>query len=183
HHFTAMGAVVIVPDPTRPISALIMSPAALALTIAAAAVALLGMSIVASLSDRRAKSLLRGRNRLLDAALNNMVQGVNMFDADARLVLYNDRYLQMYRLSPDVVKRGSTIRDLVEGRIRSGTFFTTDPERYIAELTDTLLHDRTPSQKTLQLDDGRVIAVSSQPMAAGGWVVTHEDVTERSRAI
>jgi diguanylate cyclase (GGDEF)-like protein/PAS domain S-box-containing protein len=183
HHFTAMGAVVIVPDPTRPISALIMSSAALALTIAAAAVALLGMSIVASLSDRRAKLLLRGRNRLLDAALNNMVQGVNMFDAEARLVLYNDRYLQMYRLSPGVVKRGSTIRELVEGRVRSGTFFTTDPDRYIAELTETLLHDRTPSQKTLQLDDGRVVAVSSQPMAAGGWVVTHEDITERSRAI
>jgi diguanylate cyclase (GGDEF)-like protein/PAS domain S-box-containing protein len=183
HHFTAMGAVVIVPDPTQPISELIMSPAALALTVAAAAVALLGMSIVASLSDRRAKSMLGDRNRLLDAALNNMVQGVNMFDAHARLVLFNARYLQMYRLSPELVKPGSTIRELVEARIASGTFFTTDPERYITDLTEALLHARTPSQKTLELDDGRVIAVSSQPMAAGGWVVTHEDITERSRAI
>ncbi len=183
HHFTAMGAVVIVPDPTQPINDLIMSSTALALTIAGAAVALLGMSIVASLSDRRAKSMLSDRNRLLDAALNNMVQGVNMFDAQARLVLFNARYLQMYRLSPGVVKPGCTIRQLVESRISSGTFFTTDPERYIADLTDALLHDRTPSQKTLELDDGRVIAVASQPMAAGGWVVTHEDITERSRAV
>src|SRR5215471_3549475 len=183
HHFTAMGAVLIVPDPTRAIDALMLSSDALALTIAAAAIALLGMSIVASMADRRAKNLLRDRNLLLDAALNNMVQGVNMFDAQARLVLFNQRYLQMYRLSPDLVKPGCTIRDLVESRIKTGTFFAIDPERYIADLTNALLHDRTPSTRTLDLADGRIIAVSSQPMAAGGWVVTHEDVTERHRAV
>jgi diguanylate cyclase (GGDEF)-like protein/PAS domain S-box-containing protein len=183
HHFTAMGAVDIIPDPARPIGTLLLSPDALALTIAAAAVALLGMCIVASIADRRAKNLLHDRNLLLDAALNNMVQGVNMFDAQARLVLLNERYLQMYGLSPDAVKPGCTIRDLVENRIRSGTFFAIDPERYIADLTGALLYDRTPSAKTLELDDGRVIAVSSQPMAAGGWVVSHEDVTERHRAV
>ena len=177
-----MGAVAVVPDPGRPISGLILSPDALALTVATAAVAILGMCIVASLGERRAKLLLSERNRLLDAALNNMVQGVNMFDAQARLVLHNERYVQMYRLTTDVVKPGCTIRELVENRVRNGTFFATDPERYIAELSDALLHDRRPSTKTLELDDGRVISVSSQPMAAGGWVVTHEDVTERHRA-
>jgi len=183
HHFTAMGAVLIVPDPARAIDALMLSPDVLALTIAAAAVAVLGMCIVASVADRRAKTLLRDRNVLLDAALNNMVQGVNMFDAQARLVLFNERYLQMYRLSPDAVKPGCSIRDLVENRIRSGTFFAIDPEQYIADLTGALLHDRTPSAKTLELEDGRVIAVSSQPMADGGWVVTHEDISERQRAV
>ena len=182
HHFTAMGAALIVPDPGRPISGLILPPDTLALTVAAAAVAILGMCIVASLGERRAKLLLSERNRLLDAALNNMVQGVNMFDAQARLVLHNERYVQMYRLAPDAVKAGCTIRDLVESRIRSGTFFATDPEQYIAELSDALRYDRRPSTKTLELDDGRVISVSSQPMAAGGWVVTHEDVTARHRA-
>jgi diguanylate cyclase (GGDEF)-like protein/PAS domain S-box-containing protein len=183
HHFTAMGAVLIVPDPARAIDTLMLSSDTLALTIAAAAIALLGMSIVASMADRRAKILLRDRNFLLDAALNNMVQGVNMFDAQARLVLFNERYVQMYRLSPDVVKPGCTIRDLVENRIKSGTFFAIDPEQYIADLTGTLLYDRTPSNKTLELEDGRVISVSSQPMAAGGWVVTHEDITERQHAV
>jgi diguanylate cyclase (GGDEF)-like protein/PAS domain S-box-containing protein len=177
-HFIA-----IVADPARPIDALILSPDALALTIAAAAFALLGMSIVASLADRRTKHPLRDRNVLLDAALNNMVQGVNMFDAQARLVLFNQRYLQMYRLSPDVVRPGCTIRELVENRIRSGTFFAIDPEQYIADLTSALLYDRTPSSKTLELADGRIIVVRSQPMAAGGWVVTHADITEREHAV
>jgi len=183
HHFVAMGAVLIVPDPGRAIGDLILSPDALALTVAAAAVAVLGICIVASLSDRRIKSMLGERNRLLDAALNNMVQGVNMFDADGRLTVYNERYLQMYRLTPDVVKPGCTIRDLVENRIRQGTFFAIDAEGYIEELSGAVLHDRTPSTKMLELADGRVIAVASQPMAAGGWVVTHEDVTERHRAL
>jgi diguanylate cyclase (GGDEF)-like protein/PAS domain S-box-containing protein len=182
HHFVAMGAVLIVPDPDRAISGLILSPDALALTVAAAAVAVLGMCIVASLGDRRVKSLLSERNCLLDAALNNMVQGVNMFDAHGRLTVYNERYLQMYRLTRDVVKPGCTIRDLVENRIRKGTFFAIDAEGYIAELAGAVLHDRTPSKKMRELTDGRIIAVASQPMAAGGWVVTHEDVTERYRA-
>jgi diguanylate cyclase (GGDEF)-like protein/PAS domain S-box-containing protein len=182
HHFTAMGAVLIVPDPVRPIAALIMSPAALALTVAAAAVAVLGMCLVASLGDRRAKHLLHDRNVLLDAALNNMVQGVNMFDAQGRLMLFNERYLQMYRMSPDVVRPGCTIRELVENRVKSGTFFAVDAERYIADLTGALLRERTPSLKTLELTDGRVIAVANQPMAGGGWVVTHEDITERHLA-
>src|SRR6202023_1165009 len=112
---------------------------------AAAAIAVLGMCIVASIGDRRAKHQLHDRNVLLDAALNNMVQGVNMFDAQGRLVLFNERYLQMYRLSPDVVKTGCTIRDLVESRVKSGTFFGVDAEQYIADLTSVLLRERTPS--------------------------------------
>ena len=182
HHFVAMGAVVIVPDPARVIDMLTLSPNMVALTVAGAAVAVLGMAIVASLGDRRAQGLLQDRNLLLDAALNNMIQGVNMFDAQARLVLFNERYMQMYRLSPDVVKPGCTIRGLVEHRIAQGTFFAADPEQYIAELTAALQTDRNPSRKVLELSDGRVIAVLNQPMAAGGWVVTHEDITERHRA-
>src|SRR5262249_12903447 len=82
----------------------------------------------------------------------------------------------------DVVKQGCTIRELVEHRIEKGTFFNTDPERYIADLTAALLTDRRALRKTLELDDGRVVAVLSQPMADGGWVVTHECITERHRA-
>jgi diguanylate cyclase (GGDEF)-like protein/PAS domain S-box-containing protein len=182
HHFTAMGAVLIVPDPTRVIDKFMLSPQMLAFTVAGAAVAVVGMCIVAGVGDRRAKEMLRERNLLLDAALNNMVQGVNMFDAQAKLVLWNERYLQMYGLSTDVVKPGCTIRDLVEHRIEKGTFFDTDPEQYIADLSAALLHDRRPSCRTLELEDGGVIAVTSQPMAGGGWVVTHEDITERHRA-
>src|SRR5215831_11933920 len=162
-------------------SCLMPSPETMALTVAVAAIAVLGMGTVARVGDRRAKIRLHHRNLLLDAALNNMSQGVNMFDADGCLLLANERYLRMYGLSGDVVKPGCGIRDLVAARVKSGTFFAIDAERYIADLF-TRLQSRTPSTKTLELTDGRVISVSNQPMADGGWVVTHEDITERHRA-
>src|SRR5262249_9466620 len=162
-------------------SCLMPSPETMALTVAVAAIAVLGMGIVAGGGERRAKIRLHHRNLLLDAALNNMSQGVNMFGADGCLLLANERYLRMYGLSGDVVKPGCGIRDLVAARVKSGTFFAIDAERYIADLF-TRLQSRTPSTKTLELTDGRVISVSNQPMADGGWVVTHEDITDRHRA-
>src|SRR5262250_2581944 len=92
HHFTAMGAVEILPDPTRVIDAFSLSPTTLALAIANAAMAVLGMTLIAAFTDRR----LDANSRLLATALNNMTQGVVMFDRSERLMVCNDRYLEMY---------------------------------------------------------------------------------------
>ena len=132
-----------------------------------------------ALREREAKS--QAQNLQFDAALNNMTQGLNMFDTAGRLVVSNARYLQMYGLSPDIVKPGCTVRDLVQQRIAAGTFFAVDPEKYIADLTASMAK-KNPINATMELTDGRVITVISQPRADGGWVVTHEDITERRRA-
>ena len=125
---------------------------------------------------------LRGQNKQFDAALNNMTQGLNMVDTAGRLVVCNERYLQMYRLSPDNIKPGCTIRDLVQQRIAAGTFFSIDPEKYIADLSSSMAA-KNPISVTMDLTDGRVITVITQPLpGGGGWVVTHEDITERRRA-
>src|ERR1700722_8187923 len=65
HHFTAMGAVEIVPDPTRVITALSLSPSSLAIAIASIAVAILGMSLMSAFADRR----LDDQGRLLALTL------------------------------------------------------------------------------------------------------------------
>ena len=70
---------------------------------------------------------LREQNRLFDAALNNMTQGLCMFDKDARLVVRNQRYLTMYGLSPDVVKPGCTLRDLMQHRKEPGLVLLATP--------------------------------------------------------
>jgi diguanylate cyclase (GGDEF)-like protein/PAS domain S-box-containing protein len=133
----------------------------------------------AALREREAKS--QAQNLQFDAALNNMTQGLNMFDTAGRLVVCNARYLQMYGLSPDIIKPGCTVRDLVQQRIAAETFFSVDPEKYIADLTATMA-EKNPISATMELTDGRVITVVSQPRTDGGWVVTHEDITERRRA-
>ncbi len=87
HHFTAMGAIEIIPDPTRAITEYSLSPGALALTITGAAVAFFGMCLVGAFADSR----LRKRDRLLRTAVSHMSQGLVIFDASARLVVCNDR--------------------------------------------------------------------------------------------
>jgi diguanylate cyclase (GGDEF)-like protein len=176
HHFTAMGAVEIIPDPTRHIQALSMSPAVLALAVAGAAVAILGMSFAGAFADRR----LRERDLQLITAVNNMSQGLVMFDAAERLVVCNDRYIEMYRLSRDLVKSGTTLRELVRYRIEAGTL-ARDAEEYRTALLAAIAEGKATSW-VVESPDGRAISVTNQPMPGGTWVATHEDITERRRA-
>jgi diguanylate cyclase (GGDEF)-like protein/PAS domain S-box-containing protein len=132
--------------------------------------------------QRRVEERLRGQKVQLDTALNNMKQGLNMFDASGRLVVCNERYLEMYRLLPDGVRPGSTVEDMVQARIAAGTFFDVDADQYTAELKQAMARCE-PTETIMELTDGRVIAVISQPTSDGnGWVVWHEDITDRRRA-
>jgi diguanylate cyclase (GGDEF)-like protein/PAS domain S-box-containing protein len=128
----------------------------------------------------RCKDTLRARNLQLDTALNNMNQGLCMFDGNARLILCNDRYIEMYKLSRAVVKPGCTLRAMLDHRRDSGTF-SGDPDRYVIDLRAQLARGQTVNV-TVELADGRVIAIVNSLMEAGGWVATHEDITERRRA-
>ncbi len=133
-------------------------------------------------AGRQAERQLHEQKSQLDTALNNMSQGINMFDASGRLVVCNERYLQMYGLSPEVVKPGCTVEELVQARIASGTFFSADPHRYASGLVEAM-REREAASTTMELPDGRVVTVTSHPTPDGnGWVVTHEDITERRRA-
>jgi diguanylate cyclase (GGDEF)-like protein len=123
---------------------------------------------------------LQAQNMRFEAAVSNMNQGLVMFDRDGRLVISNERYVQMYGLAPDAVQPGCTLTELVEARKANGTF-SGDPEQYIATLLASITAG-TPTSQFVELDDGRTIAVLNQPMIGGGWVATHEDITERRRA-
>jgi len=105
HHFTAMGAVTIVPDPARVINPLSLSPVWLSMAVASATMAVLGMSAVAAFADGR----VREQNARLESALHNMSHGLCMFDAAGHLVVCNKPFLELYRLSPDVVKPGCSL--------------------------------------------------------------------------
>ena len=121
-----------------------------------------------------------GHQRLLDTVLNNMSQGVLMFDADARLVFCNQRYIEMFGLSSDVVVPGCGLRDLLDHRKAVGAFCG-DPEDYIVELLEDIAQGKT-SNDISEATDGRVFSIVRKPIAAGGWIATHEDITDRQRA-
>jgi methyl-accepting chemotaxis protein len=177
HHFTAMGAVDIVPDPTRTLTEMSLSPASLALAVASIAIAILGMSLVSAFADRR----LDDKGRLIELMLNNMTQGVVMFDRTGRLVVCNDRYLQMYDLSPEIVKAGATVADIVRHRAQTGSL-QRDPQQYCKDLVEEMAAGEILSF-IAQSPDGRAISVVNRPIPGGGyWVGTHDDITERLSA-
>jgi diguanylate cyclase (GGDEF)-like protein len=121
---------------------------------------------------------MQAANKRLDTALSNMSQGLLMFDASGGLMMHNRRYGQMYGLAPEVFKPGSTLLDLLERRGEIGASSNDDPNIYFAELLSTIKEGRTFERLT-KLSDGRTIAVVNHPIPGGGWVATHEDITER----
>src|SRR5262245_211636 len=127
-----------------------------------------------------AQRRLEGEKRKLDAALNHMTQGLCMFDAAARLVLCNQRYLSMYGLASDVAKPGVTLRELVGHRKAAGSFLG-DPETHCDDVMAAIARGSV-ARHLADASNGRVIEVVNQPMTGGGWIATHNDVTLQQRA-
>jgi methyl-accepting chemotaxis protein len=142
--------------------------------IAGSAAALLVAALVAITGWRQ-----REKIRLLTDALDYMTQGLCMFDASARIVLCNRQYLRMYDLSPAIVKPGCTLRRLIEHRKATG-LLQLDPEQYCREIMESIAGGRT-TKWMIEASDGRSVHAINEPMPGGGWVSTHEDVTEQSR--
>jgi diguanylate cyclase (GGDEF)-like protein len=122
----------------------------------------------------------RKEEQLLQTVLNNMSQGVLMFDSETRLIFCNQRYVELYGLSPEVVKAGCLLRDLLKHRIEAGTF-AGDIDEYIARLKDGIAEGKTFNH-VANLPDGRAFSVVNKPLIGGGWLATHEDITERQRS-
>ena len=171
----------IVHDPTfRLLGAMSLSPESMGVALAAVVGSMLATCLIGSLSDRSTRRKIDAQNVRLDSALNNMNQGLCMFDADNKLVVWNQRYVDMYRIDPKRIWLGCTIRDLLDARIAAGTF-PLDSARYDGELRAALKQGKSFTLTT-ELADGRIIAVVNQPSPDGGWVATHEDITEQKRA-
>ena len=130
---------------------------------------------------QKLNALLEQQNLRFDVALKNMSQGLCMFDAEQRLLVSNERYAKMYGLTSEQVKPGTTFRQILEFRIAMGAYVGNAPEEYINERLSAV-REGVASTKIHELSDGRVIAILHQPMADGGWVATHQDITEQRRS-
>jgi NO-binding membrane sensor protein with MHYT domain/methyl-accepting chemotaxis protein len=173
HHFTAMGAISIVPDPTRTVDALSMSPGWLALGVAATATAILALSLLGAFADRR----FNEQRFQLGSALDSVDLGLSIFDADERLRLCNAAYRRLYGISAEVAKPGCHILELLRDRAAAGSF-DQDPEEHYRTMRSRMAQGLSANNEN-RLQNGRIISISRHPIAGGGWVAVHEDVTER----
>jgi diguanylate cyclase (GGDEF)-like protein/PAS domain S-box-containing protein len=174
HHFIGMGAALVIPGPGYTVDASGLSATMLAMLIAAIAFAVLGVSLIGAIMDRR----LSEKNSQLGTALDHMNQGLMMFDQAHRVILCNQRYIDLYRLPAGAIKAGMSLREVIGARMIHGSF-DGDPERYCADVLDTVAHG-TAFKRTIAMQN-RTISVANEPLPGGGWVATHQDITEEKR--
>jgi diguanylate cyclase (GGDEF)-like protein/PAS domain S-box-containing protein len=133
-----------------------------------------------------------GRSRLRETALNNMSQGLLMFDSQDRLILFNQRYCELYRLDPASIRLGSSFTEQFRLRKQTGTF-APDLDKYLERVLDDSGRFRGNPKagsflteghetKLVEIPDGRCMSVTNQRIPGGGWVSTHSDVTEHRNA-
>jgi len=144
------------------------------------AIAALLLVVVRKLSHqhRASKQRLSLEKQRLDTAVNNMTQGLLLFDATQHLVICNRRYLEMYGLSAEIVKPGCSFRDVIAHRKDMGSFVG-DIDQYLEVVLRDIWHRNA---MVISTPDGRSIQVVNEPVPDGGWLATHEDITERRRA-
>ncbi|MDJ1157784.1 EAL domain-containing protein [Chelatococcus sp. SYSU_G07232] len=129
---------------------------------------------------RHQEEMLRTQNNLFDAALNNMSQGLCMFDGGHRLIVANERYAWMYGLPPGELRAGMTLREILE-RIVAHDICSQEGADELFTNHQAAGDLTRPAGFLHTLRDGRIIAVSQRAMPDGGWVATYEDITERQR--
>ncbi len=110
-------------------------------------------------------------------AFDAIAQGVSFFDREDRLILSNRRFAEIYRLEPEDIAPGATLREIVELRVAAGTCVTTADD-YLSFCSSNNIREEVRTW-TAEFEDGRTIQVRCQPTSDGGWVSTHEDITER----
>ncbi len=123
-------------------------------------------------------------NARFDAALRNMMQGLCMFDCQKRLVIWNDRYAELYQLPAELLRVGTPhdaiIADRVARGILKGKTSESAAKARIAALGQ--LPKDARSSRIDEFADGRFVLITRQPMPEGGWLATHEDITEKRSA-
>jgi len=117
----------------------------------------------------------------LDTAIDHMTQGLVMFDSAQRIALRNRRYCELYGLSPEIVRPGLSFRDLLMLRRETGSLFE-DVDEVFSRVAESLVEGKVLSV-IRPAKNGRLVRIASEPLESGGWVATHEDVTERQQLL
>ena len=117
---------------------------------------------------------LEQMNARFDAAINNMSHGVCLFNAEQKIVVSNRRYAEIYNLTHEQVRPGTSLREVLECRKGQNTHFNVVSDDYIGI-------NIKKSKEVQELADGRIVSIARHKMPDGGWLTTHEDITDRAK--
>ena len=130
---------------------------------------------------REQEETLRVRNFQFDTAINNMSQGLCFFDSDHRLIVCNDRFVEMYDIAPERVSPGMSLIEIVDLRFEAGSFPAMTRDEYLHWRTNVAVSNEA-KDSIVELMNGRTFKIRHRPMPGGGWVATHEDITEQRQS-
>jgi len=177
-HFTAMGAIAIVPDPRITVTPFSLSPNLLAFGVAAASMVALALGAVGSMFDQRVSE----KTEQLDAALNNMRQGLCMLNAKSEVVIVNRRFAQMFGFDYERIRPGMNVTelfDLADQAVPIGAETRAANREWMRDLA----RQGRSGKRVFQRTDGRAFTISQDHMPeSDGWIQTYEDITELRRA-
>ena len=124
---------------------------------------------------------LQWTNERFNVALSNISQGVCFFDGERRLIVANRRFSEIYGLAPESIPVGMSLADVVAARAAVGAGPKMQPDEYLS-WRDVIRDEDAATDSVAELENGQIIAIHHQPMPGGGWVATHEDITDRRKA-
>ena len=141
------------------------------------------LEILTMAASIRRQLAVERTNEWFNTALENMTHGLCMFDGNKRLVICNERYGSLYRLPPELLKSGTTHEAIIAHRVMNGILKGDKNAGAVDKKLGALGKHSSQkiSSRVDELSDGRLIRVIRQPMNDGGWVATHEDITERQQ--
>jgi diguanylate cyclase (GGDEF)-like protein len=124
---------------------------------------------------------LRVRNFQFDTAVNNMSQGLCFFNADHKMIMCNDRFLELYDIPPGKVGPGTTLSEIVDLRYEAGSCPAMSRDEYVRWRTNVGVSNEA-KDSIVELKNGKTFKIRHRPMPDSGWVATHEDITDQRRA-
>ena len=117
----------------------------------------------------------------LDSTLNNLSQGVCMYDEHRRLILCNDRYAEMFHLPHELTTPGTALRHIFDHQVSHSLHPGNGPDEYFRGMM-AIITARKPASTVTEFADGRAMVTVFRPAPGGGFVTTVEDITEQRRA-
>ncbi|WP_163648241.1 NahK/ErcS family hybrid sensor histidine kinase/response regulator [Modicisalibacter sp. 'Wilcox'] len=139
----------------------------------------IGISDVISIVDE-ASQVLEFNRALLQATIENINQGISVVDQNLRLVVWNQRYLELFRFPDHLIRVGAPFDKVLRYNAHNGEYGPGDPEEHVELLMDNIRQGH-PHRYVRYRQDGTVLEVQGNPMPGGGFVYTYQDITQQKR--
>lgn len=130
---------------------------------------------------RSANTMLEQQNLLFETAIDNISQGLCMFDDERRLIVCNRRYAEMYELPAELTRLGTSLEAIIRHRVAVGLYAGADPQQFLQDRLK-VVKELSRGEIVDELQDGRIYHIAHSRMPGGGSVAVHEDITERKRS-